>query len=212
MRNSEADAENLINAQLRDKGWNETQISRQTHHPEVQRALGGFRPDYVLYGADSTRPLAVIEAKKPRGDLGKAIKQGLQYARKLQSLNCTVVFASDGDLVRSAHVVDGLPLLINGEEVKDILREKALRHFVAKRFWERGEVVRDSGSLISIFNKASRDLRSEGLVNIDAFAEFSQILFIKILSEIYDDDLDRMASFTPPPPPCIGAILLKKMV
>ena len=190
---SEADAESLINTRLRESGWKEEQITRQSHRPETRKLLGRLRPDYVLYGTDSIRPLAVVEAKKEGGNLQKALKQGMTYAKKLKSSGCVAVFASDGDLVRTAHVADGKPLIINGEEVREFLSERMLCNFTNDSMWSRGRTVKNSRSLIYIFKTASRDLRAEGLANIDAFVEFSQILFIKIIGEICADEPERGA-------------------
>ena len=183
---AEADVRVLIDRQLRDKKWDDEQVSREGARYESQNhALGRKKPDYVLYGKDSTHPLAVIEAKRPGKDLQAAITQALSYAEKL---NCPTVFASDGDVVRTAHLGDRRPLSFNGEIVREFLSERMLQNFRLRSAWFRGEVVQNSRDLISIFNAAGKLLREEGVVNIDAFTEFSHVLFFKIVSEIGDSE------------------------
>ena len=186
---NEADARVLIDGQLRGGGWKPEQITRErAATAEQNRALGRKRPDYVLYRKDSTLPLAVIEAKKTGKDLRTALAQGLNYARKI---GCPIVFASDGMLTVSAHAFDGKPLMVNSDEVRELPDEKFLLNFLTASIWTRGEVIKNSRELISIFSGASKTLRGEGLANIDAFAEFSQVLFFKILSEIADSGDER---------------------
>ena len=59
-------------------------------------------------------------------------------------------------------------------------------NFKNSRIWQQGEIISDSRSLIALFSKVSKKLRSDGLANMDAFAEFSQILFFKLFSELSD--------------------------
>ncbi len=179
----------LIDTQLRDIGWKPSQITREGVATAEQRsALGRSKPDYVLYREGSKLPLAVVEAKARGKDLGTALKQGLIYANKI---SCPVVFASDGALVLTGHISNGKPLMENNEEVREFLSEQKLLNYQNDRIWKRGEVVQKSSQLISIFNTANKALNSEGLANVDAFAEFSQVLFFKIVSEIADSDPDR---------------------
>ena len=193
MRTVEADARALIDNQLREKGWGDSQVVREgARHADERRALGRARPDYVLYPRNAARPVAVIEAKRRGRRLADALRQGAEYARKLQ---CPIVLASDGDSARTLHLGDGGALRVNGEELREIPAEKTLLRFRESSAWTRGEVVRSSRGLVSIFNQAGKALLAEGLANIDAFAEFSQILFFKVVSEISDDEESR----APPP-------------
>ncbi len=177
---SEAEARVLIDRRLEALGWRS--IWRETAPVDYYRdKLGRARPDYVLCRADSEQPMAVVEAKRAGRDLAAALRQGRAYAKKL---GCNMVFASDGMLTLTAHVADGKALMINNEEVRDFLSEDVLRNFEKSRIWDRQDVIKSSQKLISIFNASSKLLRAEGMVNIDAFAEFSQILFFKIVSEI----------------------------
>lgn len=184
---SEGDAEDLISAQLQKLQWARESVLRKIANPKMRTVLGLKKPDYTLLSSTDGKPMAVIEAKKKGVSLDLALKQGLDYAERLSSMGCFAVFASDGDVVKTAHVSNRKPLMLNDEEVKEILNERILENFRAGRVWSRGNVIKGSKGLIKIFGAASTDLRAEGIVNIDAFAEFSQILFIKIISELYDN-------------------------
>lgn len=193
----EADARVRIDAQLRRKGWREEQILREgVRHEDERHALRGMRPDYVLYAGDGMRrsPVAVLEAKgrKGKSSLKDALGQSAEYARRLK---CPIALASDGVLFRSAHMSDGRALQVNGEEPHEIPSEKILLRFLNSSAWTRGEVARGANQLVSIFTAAFRVLRKEGLENIEAFTEFSQILFIKILGEISDDTIRGAEKF-----------------
>ena len=179
----EADARVVIDNELRLNGWVDSQIWRETAPPEYKDKLKRKRPDYILCHKDSHKPLAIIEAKGPKKDIKQAIEQGLEYARLI---DCPIVFASDGSLTLTAHIQNGAPLIINNEEVRGFLSENSLLNFQTSRIWSQGEVVRHSRDLIKVFGKVSKELRAEGLANIDAFTEFSQILFFKIFSELSD--------------------------
>ena len=190
---SEADARAMIDNQLREKGWKAEQISREIpRNPDEKRMLGQDRPDYMLYLGDENRVFAIIEAKRESKNLAAALEQGAAYARKLK---CPIVIASDGEVVRTLHLEDGEALRINHEEMRELPSEKTLRMFRGESLWVRGEVVRNSRELISIFNKASKQLLRAGLANLEAFSEFSQILFFKVVSEISDEEESR----DPPP-------------
>lgn len=184
---SEGDAEDIISAQLRKLRWEQDNVLRKVANQEMRQLLGRKKPDYTLLSARGGNPIAVIEAKKKGVSLDLALKQGLDYAKHLSELGCFAVFASDGHVTRTAHVNNGQPLMLNDEEVKEILSERMLENFRGGSVWSRGDVIKGSHDLIKIFLGASKDLKREGLVNIDAFAEFSQILFIKIISELHDD-------------------------
>ena len=63
---NERAVEALIDEQLKNLGWDNTNIYRQQPKTDKQRQiLGRKRPDYVLYSKDSDDPIAIIEAKKP---------------------------------------------------------------------------------------------------------------------------------------------------
>ena len=93
---NERAVEVLIDEQLRNLGWDNSHICRQRPKTDRERELlGRKRPDYVLYGKNLDRPIAVIEVKKPHEDLKKAISQAIDYATPLKA---PIVFATDGIL------------------------------------------------------------------------------------------------------------------
>ena len=55
---------------------------------EQKAKLEGKRPDYILYGKNSNTPLAVVEAKKAKGDLNSAFNDMLFcfYLRVVEKL------------------------------------------------------------------------------------------------------------------------------
>ena len=123
----EEDARVKIEALLSSAGWMPEQIERGgARFEEQQKALKRKAPDFLLYSKNRRVPLAVVEAKKPGGNMSAAIKQGLDYASLLQ---CAVVFASDGNIVVSAHITDGKLLVMNDSEVSEFLPEKHIVHF-----------------------------------------------------------------------------------
>ena len=182
----EADARVRIESLLANAGWRGDQIEREgARFPEQQRALRSGRPDFLLYAPDLRRPMAVVEAKKSGGNLRAALRQGLGYA---EALECGVVFASDGNIVASAHAkAAGRPLMMNDAEVSAFLPEKHLRHFQESRSWDRGAGFAARSDLVRLFNSARRQLNREGIARVEAFNEFAKLVFVKILTELRDD-------------------------
>jgi len=192
---TEDDARVKIDRWLEDAGWMPEQITRnEVKYPEQKKALGKTRPDYVLYRSEGIKtPLAIIEAKRPSTKLNKALEQAIAYAQKL---GCRIVYASDGNITISRHVVSGGPLIFNNSQANHILPEKHLVHFEENGEWERGEAFSTSGDLIRVFRSASRILNEEGIAGLDAFNEFSKLVFIKILSELRESE-ERLFKDTP---------------
>ena len=185
---TEADARVKIDAMLKNMGWREAQISReQARYPEQKRSLGGKQPDYLLYAEDIRSPLAVVEAKKPGKNLQSALAQALGYAKRI---GCKAVFASDGNVVVTGHADSDGPLMMNDAEVAAFLPEKHLRHFQNSPVWHRGEGFAASGDLVRLFSGARKQLNKDGIAQMGAFREFAKLIFVKILTELHDDDGD----------------------
>ena len=146
------------------------------------------RPDYVLYERGTDRPIAVIEAKRA----GTALDTAIEQARKLyaDSLGLDIVFATDGALCQSFDCRSGEPLLLDGEPVVDLLSPK-----LTLQFSDEGpslvtptRIRQTKRELMSIFFRANNLLRKEGLrEGIERFSEFSNLLFLKLVSEIEAD-------------------------
>lgn len=94
----------------------------------------------------------------------------------------------NGAYCESRFVANNKELILNGEEVKELLREKELLAFLeanSNEAWTIPKEVKVSrDELISIFKNLNNILRSEGLrAGIERFSEFANILFLKLLSE-----------------------------
>lgn len=189
--NVERDAETIIDYKLKNLAWDDYPYSgkrtvwkQSVKTDEQKKKLGGKRPDYVLYPKDSNFPIAVIEVKKRGANIHEALNQGLDYAQKL---NAPLVFATDGVFTKTLHLKVHKPLILNHEEVDDLVRETLALQFLATNEVNTldRKVIKSRGELISIFNQVNDLLREEGLQQgIERFSEFSNILFLKVLSEL----------------------------
>lgn len=189
----ERDTEILIDNQLKNLGWNnnpdhkDRNVFQQRVKTEKQRkVLKGKRPDYTLYSSNSDQPLAIIEAKKPGQNIYEAINQGLEYARLLDA---PIVFATDGVFTKTIHTRFNKPLILNGEDIDELIRETlAIQYLNTNEVSTLDKrVIKSRGELISIFETVNVLLREEGLQQgLERFTEFSNILFLKVLSEVED--------------------------
>lgn len=181
---SEADARVNIDAMLANAGWRADQIRREIpKHEDQKKALNGLKPDYMIYSDGERKPVMIIEAKRAKSNLRKAIEQALKYGKKM---GCKIVFASDGNVVASARVGEKGPLLMQDSEVTWILPERHLINFKDSRRWERGEGFSSSADLVKLFNSARTILNKVGIAHIEAFNEFGKLIFVKILTELHD--------------------------
>lgn len=159
---------------------------------EQQKALGSFEPDYILYQSGTDRPIAIIEAKRSGQNLAKALKQAAwQYARPL---NIDIVFVADGAIVESCDLRKDVPLRMDDDLVTTLLNEKQiLRHVEEGASIYTPDIVRHTKQeLIQVFSEANNLLRKEGLrEGIERFSEFSNLLFLKLISEI-ENERDRI--------------------
>ena len=186
----EVDVRTQINKQLENLGWNLDRKSQncnvfqeQPKTEEERKNLKGKKPDYVLYEAGRTRPLIVIETKKRGANINLALEQGREYADVLKA---PIVYATDGVYCKTYHTNREKPLFLNGEEIDEFIREiLALRYLETNEIHTVSEKVRYSREeLIKIFDETNNILRVEGLrAGIERFGEFSNILFLKLISE-----------------------------
>lgn len=189
----EPDVRTQVDERLKNLGWilsgsKKNVFLEQPKTEDEKRKLQGKRPDYVLYEKGKDKPLIVIETKKPGTNIGLALIQGKQYA---QVLNAPIVFATDGVFYKSLHTETEKPLLLNGEEVDELIRE-----FTAIQYLQADsnaldtipkEIQLSRQELINIFDEANNNLRVEGLrAGIERFSEFANILFLKLFTEIDD--------------------------
>lgn len=186
----ERDTETLIDNTLKNLGWVDAPhdprkniFRRRAKTTDQRKALRGLFPDYILYESVSDLPLIVIEAKKPRESIHKALGQGLEYAERL---GAPLVFATDGIFTKTLHSRTRKPLYLNNEEIDEFIRESlALRYLDTNEVTTTAKkVVKSRQELIAIFNEANELLRGEGLAaGVDRFSEFANLLFLKIISE-----------------------------
>jgi type I restriction enzyme M protein len=153
-----------------------------------QKALGGFEPDYILYQSGTDKPIAVIEAKRSGQSLTKALDQAVQqYAKPLK---VDIVFVADGAIIESYDCRTNVPLRMDDDLVTTLLNEKQiLRHIEEGASIYTPDVVQHTKQeLIQVFSEANDLLRKEGLrEGIERFSEFSNLLFLKLISEIEND-------------------------
>jgi len=182
-----------INQRLTNLGWildernpscNVTQGHAKTE--EQRKVLAGKFPDYVLYEKGSERPIGVIEAKRPGGDLDAALRQATNdYA---VPLNAPLVFAFNDAVVRTVHCPTKRPLKVDGAELQEFIDQS-----LALRFVHEGpeilsvpeEIQLSREELRSIFEDANDLLREEGLrQGLERFTIFADILFLKLIDEV----------------------------
>ena len=189
----ERDTEILIDNQLRNLGWlNDPRspgrnVYQQRVKTQAQRKkLHGMKPDYILYPSHSSTPLAVIEAKRQGRNIHDALRQGTEYANRLDA---PIVFATDGVFTKTVHAKVGMPLMLNGEELDELIREVlAVKYITTNEVCTLDKrVIQSRSELISLFATVNSLLREEGLQQgLERFTEFANILFLKVLSEIED--------------------------
>ncbi len=143
------------------------------------------KPDYILCQIGTQKPLAIIEIKKSGADLQETLRQGIEYAKVL---NIPLVFAMNGIYCETCFVPNGKSLFLNGNEVKQLIRESEVLKFVEENsndvYTIPSNIVASRDSLMTIFKNLNYILKSEGLrAGIERFNEFANILFLKLLSE-----------------------------
>lgn len=196
----ETDVRVQVDERLKNLGWelngkNQNVFFEQPKTENEKKKLKGKRPDYVLYEKGKDTPLIIIETKKKGANINSALEQGKIYA---ETLNAPIVFATDGVYYKSLHTNTLKPLLLNGEEVDELIRE-----LIAIKYLQVGtneldtipkQIQLSRQELINIFDEANNTLRVEGLrAGIERFSEFSNILFLKLFSEI--DNLKEKPEF-----------------
>lgn len=196
----EPDVRIQVDERLKNLGWElkgakKNVFLEQPKTESEKRKLQGKRPDYVLYEKGRDKPLIVIETKKQGANINSALEQGIQYAKTLEA---PIVFATDGVYYKSLHTETQKPLLLNGEEVDELIRELTAIQYLQNGTNQLDTIPKEiqvgRQELISIFDEANNTLRVEGLrAGIERFSEFSNILFLKLFSEI--DDLKDKPEF-----------------
>ena len=189
---AEPQTEWIINNNLVNKGWCIDSNSefknvyfQKPPYPDQQKKLKGKKPDYILYQTGTSRAIAIIEAKKSGINLEPALRQGTEYAK---ALDISLVFAMNGAYCETRFVPNNKELILNGDEVRELVREEEVLEFLnanSNEAWTIPQEIKASrDNLISQFRNLNDILRSEGLrAGIERFSEFANILFLKLLSE-----------------------------
>ena len=191
----ESAARKVIDALLVHLGWTTDEskpdcdvFTERAKTKEQTQLLLKKRPDYVLYEYGTDRPIAVIEAKRAGRTLDNAIEKAAnEYAKPL---GVDIVFATDGVLCQSFDRRSKEPLLLDSEPVVGLLSPKLLLQFANEgpRLVTPTKIRQTKQELMSIFSRANDLLRKEGLrEGIERFSEFSNLLFLKLISEIEED-------------------------
>ena len=187
----ETDVRVQVDERLKNLGWllsgsKKNVFLEQPKTDSEKSKLNGKRPDYVLYENGKDTPLIVIETKKAGLNINSALEQGTRYA---EALNAPIVFATDGVFYKSLHTISKKPLVLNGEEVDELIRELTAIQYLNSGSYELDTIPKQvqlsRQELIGIFDEANNSLRVEGLrAGIERFSEFANILFLKLFSEI----------------------------
>ena len=183
-----------INASLSNLGWNMDEddpacnvYTERAKTLEQNLRLKRKQPDYLLYRSNTDDIIAAIEAKRKGKSLDDAIDDAIEkYANPL---GIKIVFASDGVFVKSHHVEENKPLTIDDDPLTEFPSETRLLRFLntGSEIAIPKTVQNTREELIKIFKWANELLRKDGLRNLERFVEFSNILFIKIISELEED-------------------------
>ncbi|MEG7979292.1 MAG: hypothetical protein NY202_05395 [Mollicutes bacterium UO1] len=139
--------------------------------------------DYELKPQNWQNPLIIIEAKKRGEDLNQALEQAQKYAQVRQT---PIIYATDGNVIKTRHLTNLQPLILNGEEVDEFLTEELALNFQHSHEYNSLDrrIIESRRELIQVFASANKELRKEGLqAGIERFSEFCNILFLKLFSE-----------------------------
>lgn len=190
----EAEVRHQIDQRLIAQGW-----TLEPDHPNrdvfVERSvvrrlssihkknLEGLSPDYVFFSENV--PVAVLEAKKPNVTIDKAFEQAADYSSRI---GADYLFACNGPSFKSLHASSGKPMFLNNLEVMEPLSPQQL-----KKFWQSGtnsvmtvphRIIESRAQLMEVFEVLNNVLRQAGIrAGLERFTEFSNILFLKLLSE-----------------------------
>lgn len=195
----EREVENYLEGILRKKDWNDNvsdphrNVYRQSPRSKEERELlrddkGNIKhPDYILYESLKTnRPIAVIEVKRAsHKNLKEAKNQGLYYAEKLEA---PYLFLFNKNKCKAIHVKTKKFLKKDDKEIDEILSLEELKSFEGHISKQEKLLISTKQDLINVFDKVNDRLREAGItVGIQRFTEFSNLLFLKLISELNED-------------------------
>lgn len=190
----EREVENLLEQQLEEMGWiirvgdSKRNVYRQNPKSlEECKALNGKHPDFVLYeNQSSSKPIALIETKKSSyRKVEDALFQVKEYAH---SLKVRFVFVFSKNIFISYDTKNNGSIYIDDIKLDKI---PSLEILLKLSKIEGNNLVLSSKlkiesreQLISVFDYANNQLRAAGITTgITRFTEFSNLLFLKLISE-----------------------------
>ena len=200
---NEREIENLFDKQLLNNGWvvgfqniNRNVYYQKARTKEENDKLEEQRPDFCLYiDKTSSFPEIVVETKKPNMNLAKTKKQALTYAKLLGS---KIIILFDGLQTKSYWVENEEELLKNGLEVDGLKSKEFYIQFIATNTNHHQDAnisINSKEELIAVFVFANQKLRKAGITKgMERFFEFSNLLFLKLISE----DNDIVSKIIPP--------------
>lgn len=184
-----------IDVILSNLGWSVDESSKgcnvyteRAKTTEQNKKFKGKKPDYVLYKSGTEEPIAIIEAKRTGQSLKKALEQAITLYAK--PLGVSIIFITDGSIVESYDCRDEANLKLDDQIITDFISEKQILRFIEQgsHIYSPEKVSYTKRELINIFSEANDLLRKEGIrEGIERFAEFSNLLFLKLISEIEED-------------------------
>ena len=192
---SERDIENLLEQQLSKNGWvidfqsqNRNVYFQQARTQEENDHLSGLKPDFCLYLThQSSFPEIIIETKKPNMNLAKTKIQALKYAKLLET---KIIILFDGIQIKNYWVENEEELLHNDLVVDSIKNSSFYQKFIllnSNHYQESSIVISSREELIHVFAFTNQKLRKAGITKgIERFFEFSNLLFLKLVSEEND--------------------------
>ena len=158
---------------------------------EQKKKLGKSFPDYVLYESGTDNPIAIIESKKEGESLEHALGQAIDYGKLL---DVNILFVTDGTLFQTHDRRSNEALYLDDEPVTSLLSEKLLLKYIqnGSKIYHSEKFSHTKIELIEIFKEANELLRKEGIrEGIERFTEFSNLLFLKLISEIENEREDN---------------------
>ncbi len=200
----ERDIENLLEQHLTKKGWiiSANDVNRNVYHQKPKTAediakLKGLEPDFCLYlSAKSVSPEIIVETKKPGMNLAKTKEQAMNYAKILDS---KIVMLYDGLIVKTYWVENQEELLDNGINVSKIENAEYYQKFISANSYSYVSnqlIINSKEELINVFSFANQKLRKAGITKgMERFFEFSNLLFLKLISEENDIISDTIPTF-----------------
>ena len=171
-----------------ESSWDCQVFTERAKTTEQKTLLSGKFPDYLRYEMHTDRPLAVIEAKRPGQTLKAALDDAIgKYA---EPLGINIIFVTDGVLYETFDRRSNGPLHLDSEPITSLLTYRMLLRFAndGPHLETQSSSRQTRHQLIEIFGNANALLRKDGLrAGIERFAEFSNLLFLKLISEIEND-------------------------